>query len=110
MKIVNLIEFRKLPAGTVYCKYKPCYFGELEMKGDTLEVDFYAASLIANVKWGHDSSGMIDILDNAVKTGDSFELEVDAICRDGYFEDDQLFGIYETNDIKQLIGKLEEAL
>lgn len=99
-----------MPAGTVFCKYKPCYFGSLQMKTQTAEHDFYSIELVAKVYFEKDSSEMFDTLDKAQKDGSSFKLDVDSDCRDGFFENDQLYGIYEKEDIEKLIEKLKEAL
>jgi hypothetical protein len=45
MKIINLTEFRGMPQGTVFCKYDPCCFGELQIKGETWDSDFISAPL-----------------------------------------------------------------
>ncbi len=110
MRIVNLEEFRKLPAGILFCKYSPCVFGSLQLKGDTLPIDFTCCNLIASVYFEKSSNEMFDTLDRAEKTGESFMLEVDCFGRDGLFEEDELFGIYEPFDIRQLLNVLEESL
>ncbi len=108
MKIVNLEEFRKLPAGTIYAKYEPCVFDGLDSKGDTLEVDFLYDGLIGNIE--HDSSE--DMFDKCqrMEKGESIGLDFDCTGRDGLFEESQLFAIYEKGDIEKLIGKLNRCL
>jgi hypothetical protein len=110
MYIVNLTEFRKLPAGTVFCKYHPCVFGELQMKGETWAHDFMCARLTGSVYFERSSDEISTTLMHAEKTGESFNLEVDGFCRDGYFEDKQLFGIYEEKDLEQLVAVLVTSL
>lgn len=109
MRIISLDRFRELPAGTIYCKYAPQYFGELEIKGDTLDSDFVCAPLCGLVE-SESSNEMHYILDSAEKTGDSFKFDLDGYGRDGLYEDKQLFAIYETDDIVQLIEKLSKSL
>lgn len=110
MKIVNFETFRKLPPGTIYCKYEPQVFRELEVKDETLDYgDFLCACLTGWV----DSNGSDDtteILYEAEKTGESFDLEVDCYGRDGMFEEDQLFAVYEKKDVEQLIQALQKSL
>lgn len=73
MKIINLQQLRQQPEGTVFCKYEPQVFGELELFGGICGEDFVSASLIA---WplSNSSNETYDILDNAEKTGESFKL------------------------------------
>ena len=49
MKIVNLETFKLLPIGTVFMKYEPCIFGDLQVKGDTLECKFRYTDLAAPI-------------------------------------------------------------
>ena len=105
MRIVNRIEFLKLPPGTLFSKYTPCFFDELMIKGTSLPNDFMYQDLIGNVK----CSGVrefVDILNSVEKTGVSFELDFDCQGRDGLFDSDQLFAIYEDEDVNQLIHRL----
>jgi hypothetical protein len=47
VKLINRTEFLALPAGTVYAKWEPCCFGELQIKGDSTDYnDFWYQSLI----------------------------------------------------------------
>lgn len=109
MYIVNLEKFRALPEGTIFCKYRPCVFGDLCVKGDTWEYDFIYTPLVASLECkGTDE--MFDILDRAEKTGSNFSLDVDSYQRDGYFEENQLYAIYEKDDISQLIDKLKKSI
>lgn len=105
MKIVNLEQFRKYPSGTLYSKYEPCVFNGLMIKCDTLLHDFVYQDLIGNVK-AHDSGEYANKLESALETGESLELDFDFAGRDGLFEDDQLFAVYEENDVKQLIDRI----
>jgi hypothetical protein len=113
MRIINRQEFLKMSAGTVYCKYQPCYFGELCVKGDSIPSDFYTGeltcspSVIAN--WVN-SDDIFDMLDRYQKTGESFDLDLEGDGRDGLYDENQLFAIYEPKDIQQLIDKLTKLL
>ena len=110
MKIVNLETFRKMPDGTVFCKYSPCSFGDSEMfGGDCGGIDFISAELTGWVE-SEGSDDMYDILVKAQETGESFKLDTECYGRDGLYENDQLFAIYETEDVVQLIETLRKAL
>lgn len=114
MRIVGKQEFYTLPEGTVYSRYLPQVFDGLYVKQETIEhfgkpADFIYQSLLDTVE-SNDFGEMSDILDNALKTGQSFKMDYDCTMRDGLFDDDQLFAIYEPDDLKGLISVLEAAL
>ena len=101
-----------MPAGTVYCKYKPCYFGQLCVKGDSIPGDFYTGELTADVGLlaGNNSGEWLDLLDKYERTGESFDLDLEGEGRDGMYDEDQLFAVYERKDIEQLIARLQGLL
>jgi len=107
VRIVNLTEFRLLPSGVVFMKYRPCIFDEISVKGETWEVDFLYTGLTNDI----DCSGSVEEFDILSKAeGDSkFSISLDFDCesRDGMFDDDQLFAVYEQKDIDGLIEKLK---
>ncbi len=110
MRIVKLDEFRKQPEGTVFCKYAPCCFGDLEMFGGVFgENDFVSTALVGWVK-SSGSNEMMDILTDAEESGKSFQLETECYGRDALYEKEQLFALYEKEDILQLIETLRKAL
>lgn len=108
MKIVNLIEFKKLPPGTIFSKYEPCVFSDIMEKAGSMDTDFFYNSIINDVD--NDSTG--DFYDGctAMENGESIPLEVDATSRDGMFDSSQLFAIYEKADVEQLVEKLSLCL
>lgn len=105
MKILNLEEFRKCPSGTLFSKYSPYVFDGLMVKGETLEYDFIYQNLIGNIEC-HDSGEFGDKLEYAKETGESISLDFDCMGRDGLFEKNQLFAIYEEEDVKQFIKRI----
>lgn len=107
MRIVNKDEFMKLPDGTIYSLYKPCFFTGLFRKGENCNAeDYYEMSLIGNVKC-ESSVDMAEILLAKEADSTSFELEFDCEGRNGMFESEQLYAIYESKDISGLIKTLE---
>jgi len=110
MRIVNLEEFRLLPAGVVFMKFQPCVFEDsLLVKQDTMETDFTYQDITQGVDCV-DSNDFCDILFAAEKDHSiSVSLIVDLISRDGLFEKNQLFAVYEQKDIDRLIGKLKKC-
>ncbi len=109
MRILNLTEFRALPEGVVFMKYKPCFFGSLQEKGETWEGDFLSAEITEQVKSG--GTEELDlILDEAEKDSSySITLDFESGGRDGLFDDEQLFAVYEQKDIDGLINTLKKC-
>lgn len=110
MKIINLEEFRKLPEGIIFCKCAPCYLGSPQIKGRTLDGDFVCASLTDNVYFERSSDELDAIYDDAIEKGAEFRLYFESFGRDGLYEKDQLFAIYDKLDITQFISALANSL
>lgn len=110
MKIVNLEAFRQMPSNTLFAKYEPCVFEELEIKGKTLEHDFLVTSSLSSAikcsGWTH----LGDLLDQAERTGESLAMDFETEGRDGCFEKDQLFAVWEEADVLALIERLKRCL
>ena len=107
MKIVNLETFRSLPNGTVFSKYTPCVFSGLMIKVDTWDGDFLYQDLIENIDC-ESSEDFVDKCDLA-EAGGSIGLDFYCNDRDGLHENDQLFAVYEENDLTGLINRLRVA-
>lgn len=105
MKIINRKTFLALPAGIIYSKYYPHVLEELCVKQETIENcdDFLYTNLIHNVK----CNSSTDYCDK-LKTGE-FELDFEVDCRDGCFNDEELFAVYEQRDIDKFIAALKEC-
>ncbi len=101
MKVVNLKEFLALPDKTVYCKHSPKdglsgdWFDVLHIKEQTSFGDggtpidwFYSEpqDLIGLNEWGR-----------LVQS------------RDGLYEEDQLFLVYDKEDIERIINELRKC-
>jgi hypothetical protein len=107
MKLVNRIEFLKLPNGILYSFYES--LGDLQglfMKIDSREHDWIYNDLTNNVDC-NDSGEFADImLDIEQNKRESFKLDLDCGLRDGFFEDNQLFVVYELDDVEKLLTKI----
>jgi hypothetical protein len=113
MKIVNRDEFLKLPAGTVFAKYSPSVFGELMIKGASLfhdgtGNDFLYQPIVDAIEC-EDSDEFIQKCD-AAENGESVRFDFDCLGRDGFFDYDELYAVWERVDVEQLIDRLQEAL
>lgn len=111
MRIVNLDEFLRMPAGTLFSKYAPCYMEGLQIKIQNIgDRDFVTQEMMMPVK-SQDSSEMTSLLHQAQATGSSVPLDFfEWTSRDGCFVEDQLFAVWERQDVAALIGRLTLAL
>lgn len=100
-----------MPAGTVYSYYEPCSFRELEIKADepgNYDNDWLFDSVIGAV--ANDSSGDFSEKCQRMENGESMPLDFEYTGRDGLFEDEQLFAVYEKEDVEALIKRLQKTL
>lgn len=103
MKLINLAEFIQLPSGTIYKKHSG---NALEIKGDWVSDD------------GRDWSSTLFAADCAdsedthigLMIGESYPIQVDMYGRDGCFEQDVEFLIYEKWDLEQLRQFIDRAI
>lgn len=109
MKIVNLETFRKMPAGILFSKYQPCIFEDIQIKGDTISVDFYTQRISDSIECSG-GADLYDKLDDAKENGTELRIDLDSEGRDGCFEDDQLFAIWGRDDVINLINRLGKCL
>lgn len=109
MRIVDRKTFLAMPAGTVFAKYAPCYFEALAIKGDTWGDDFLV-QWIADAIECTGSSDFDARLFHAQEFGDSLPMDLNSAGRDGCFDMDQLFAVFESADVVGLIVRLQEAL
>lgn len=118
MRIVNRQTFLALPAGTLYMTYVPCAFGPLLIKGDTIYGERITGAETPIDHWEQgldtigDSTGStqdIEILERAQQKGQSFRMDLNCESREGVYDDEQLYAIYEAADVDKLIVRLQEA-
>lgn len=114
MKIVNKKEFYTLPSGTLYSKFEPYAFYGLKIKGETIyhgdiPADYNYQEMIGNVDALH-SGEFIDILRDSEENRTSFDMDFNCIARDGLFEGEEMFAIYEKKDVEQMVDKLKSTI
>jgi hypothetical protein len=107
MRVVDRKSFLALPPGTIYCKGVRWAFDAMCIKDDSLENDW----IYLNMAWpsARDSGAAVDLLDKSLETGSSFACE-DAFGRDGCFDDDAVFLIFEMDDLLALKNRVETAI
>lgn len=107
MKIVDRKTFLALPAGTVFSKYAPCFFEALSIKGDTYEhIGDFQVQGIADAIVCTGSDDFSEKLYDATLSGNSLPMDFDCLGRDGCFDADQLFAVWEPADVLALIHRL----
>lgn len=107
MRVVDRKTFLALPAGTVYCKGARWAFDSICIKDDSLGNDW----VYLNMAWpnANDSGEAFELLEQSLATGASFRCEED-FGRDGCFNDDAVFLIFEADDLLALRSRIDAAL
>jgi hypothetical protein len=110
MKIVDRKTFLSMPPETLFSKYSPCVFGDLMIKGNTVGENDFLCQQIADAI-AHDSSNeFADKLTTAQDTGASLAMDFDYEGRDGMYDHDQLFAVWEPADVVALIERLRRCI
>jgi hypothetical protein len=109
MRVLNREDFLAMPAATIFAKGKPWNFGELCQKGDTLEgVDFIYLDLCTVES--HDSGDWSMRLDDMLEKGRSYPFDDEGFGRDGRFDEDDLFLVFEKPDLLKLRNLIDGAI
>ena len=86
MQIVNHQQFMAMPAGTVYQKYEPQVFYDMAVKGDNCgEDDWFYSDLVPSIE-------------------DDAPVFEHCICRDGVYDEDQLFAVWSPDDVALMVA------
>ena len=109
MRIINRKDFLKMPAGTLFTKYKPCVFGDMMIKGESLSNDFFCQQIVDAVDCDN-SEEFNDILLDAGENGTDFSMDFDCEMRDGMFDDGELFAVWGEDDVQALVDRLKETI
>lgn len=110
MRIVDLTALRAMPQGTLFQKWSPCYFGDMEIFDSALgEMDFISCSFGAD-PIGSSGEDFGARCDDMAEDGVSYPVSFEGYGRDGCFEPRQLFAVWEPDDVRALIAKLQEGL
>lgn len=107
MKLVNRETFLTLPAGTMFRQYEEAgrKMGPILIKGETQpETDGFSGD------WNQytlDSTGSSNVswpmLDQALADGTEFRFEYVMHVRDGEYDWDQLYAVYDKQDVAALL-------
>lgn len=107
MKVVSRQEFIKLPAGTVYTDYAPHIFGELCIKGDSLDNDWWEQRIVGEL--GINCEEIPEVIER-LDAGEDIPVDLDIEARDAMFDVDQLYAVWSKEDVTKLISRLQETL
>jgi hypothetical protein len=110
MRIVDRKTFLAMPDGTLFSKFEPNIFEDLQIKsgGPALHNDFF----YTGIKDAIDNAGSSDFSDQLEKARtEEIPMDFDAIGRDGCFDDsDTFFAVWSATDVQKLIVRLTQAL
>lgn len=109
MKLLNRTDFLKMPAGTVFCEGEKWCFQGLMFKGETCPsgYDWYER----DPAWieSKDSEESFSRLEDMMENGSSYPME-SAEGRNGMYEDDSIFLVFEKADLLKLRDLIDGAL
>ena len=113
MKILNRQQFLALPAGVIFSKYDPCIFEAFCIKGNTIDIyngtkPEYNDFCFQQISDSLDRESALKLPGTDNLTTDSYNFDFDCMSRDGLHYQNQLFAVWEPNDVKQLIMALQE--
>lgn len=108
MKIYKREAFLKLPGGTIFCKGQPWFWGQISIKADSLPNDYIEMEL--NTIESNDSGDIVRKYEEMLESGANYPLTDDYYGRDGCFDDEDLFLVYEVADLFILKGIIENCI
>lgn len=114
MKIINRKEFLNIEPPVLYQKYSTIgNFGEMCIKTsgpkDGYSNDWIYQDLSGRIKGVDNTQDFIMTMMQA-ENGSEFMFDLDCSERDGFFDEEQLFAVYDAADLEQLISKLQSLI
>lgn len=111
MRIVNRTEFLALPAGTVFSKWQPCWFDDMCIKGETwAHCNDFTYQAIASAVETKERQDLYDALFGVDGCPAQARMDFECMGRDGRFDADQMFAVWDAIDTMQLIKRLLDAV
>ena len=107
MKLLNREEFLKLE-DVLFCKYEPYTFDTLLIKGETRAYnDFYYKYLFRLKESDNDDASQSFILANqSFEESKEGPIDLDSWYRDGLYDKDQLFAVFDNDEVKSIANQL----
>ena len=116
MRIIDRKTFLALPAGILYSKYEPCVFEAFCVKGDTIYRSYDGEAIDWFEQDIHDAidcTGSADFADKLIaaqESGGSISMDFECQGRDGMFDDEDHFAVWEATDLSALIARLQRCV
>ena len=114
MKIVNLETFLNSPKGTIFQKWEPNIFEPLCIFENSCgnNEDFLYREFRGNVEFPeeHANYGTIQYYKKEIPNMENLYVDFNCVERDGCFDHQQMFAIYEKKDLKEMIQILQNNL
>lgn len=110
MRIVKREEFLKMSSDTLFSLYTPQYFEDIMIKGDTIWPNDYRVQYIIEAVDCRSSEEFTEILCNAEENGTPFKMDFECWSRDGLYDNDQLYAVWDEEDVKALITRLNKLV
>jgi hypothetical protein len=121
MRIVNRTDFLAMPAGTVFMKFPSqpddparldlAYDGVIGIKGATIcGNDFGVQPLMPFFEGANNDGDWFDIMVTMIAGKSSPAVDYDFMGRDGLFDREQMFLVWEKDDLRRMIARLTDAL
>lgn len=110
MRIISRDELLKLGHEALVATYEPICFGEPFILTEASEHDFTKVELIP---WPEDVNDSADLMDRLaeVEKGEPYgTLDYDCTIRDGLFDHEQKYAVFERHDLEILIHRLKAVL
>lgn len=107
MRIYNRKDFLNLPGGTIFCKGTKWCFDNISIKGHSWDNDFLYVDL-CNID-ANDTGQWVDRLEDSLKNGTSYLINNNT-ARDGMFEEEGIFLVYEKKDLEFLMDVMKIAI
>ena len=113
MKVINRRDFIKLKAPVLFSEFEPCVFGPLSIKYQSYEFDSggndYCDVTINSAIKSESSFDFSNKCFDMEEKNISVDVDLETATRDGMFNYDQMYAIWENKDIDKLISKLKEC-
>lgn len=119
MKLYKRADFIKLPAMTIYSKIDKSYYGNLmdglfcKTSGNEYTNDFTEQDLIGEAGFPNDITEGMEAIEYQLNLRDTFQdFRTDLECagRDGMYDDENTFVVWDKEDITKIRDYLNGAL
>lgn len=108
MKIITKNQFITLPEGVLYTKFRPRVFGEICIKGKSLNNDWYYKCLLEVEAKNREHWDKL--VTEGMEKGNCIPLDFKKENIDSKCEDFELFAVFEKEEAEQLVDSIQKGL